>query len=173
MLWTLERDDALRARISTGQSYSAIAGELTALFDDQISRNAVIGRAARMGITAAHKPAPQPAPKPKSKRRHNFGVDFRESSPKPKADGRQHRAAAAPPVWMQPAPPRKPVPFDMPLVQRYNLLDLTARTCRFPIGAPEAADFFFCGGPPIEGYPYCGFHCRMAYRRPGQEGATA
>lgn len=168
--WTLERDDALRARISSQQSYSMIAADLSQLFNDHITRNAVIGRAGRMGIAAAHRPTPppEPAPEPKRKRRHNFGVDFREPA-KPKATRR--RPAAAPPAWMQ--PPRKAAPFDMPLAQRCSLLELTKKTCRFPVGEPEAADFFFCGGPPVKDHPYCPHHCRAAYRRPGEEGATA
>jgi hypothetical protein len=44
------------------------------------------------------------------------------------------------------------------------LLELTDDTCRWPVGDPCAADFFFCGAPPLPGKPYCAAHCARAER---------
>jgi GcrA cell cycle regulator len=46
---------------------------------------------------------------------------------------------------------------------RISIYELTKKTCRWPIGEPQSPDFCYCGGQALEGLPYCGHHCRMAY----------
>jgi GcrA cell cycle regulator len=53
---------------------------------------------------------------------------------------------------------------EIPPAQRRSFLDLSSRTCRWPVGDPSAGDFFFCGAPPLVGKPYCAEHCARAYR---------
>ena len=62
---------------------------------------------------------------------------------------------------------------DTPTVHRHagkafgaacGLLELTAATCRWPVGEPGEADFVFCGAAPFRRYPYCVGHCLIAYR---------
>jgi GcrA cell cycle regulator len=53
----------------------------------------------------------------------------------------------------------------IPENQRLSLLQLTEQTCKWPIGDPLTADFFFCGGHSEEGKPYCEFHSRRAYHQ--------
>jgi GcrA cell cycle regulator len=63
-----------------------------------------------------------------------------------------------------PQPPleRDPAPtvddLAIPMEQRRTLMDLTSKTCRFPVGNPGSANFFFCGAEPMEGRPYCRAH---------------
>lgn len=59
----------------------------------------------------------------------------------------------------------KPAPHDLeiPVEQRRTLLTLNDKTCHWPVGEPRDPSFFFCGGPSIEGQPYCAHHCRRAY----------
>jgi len=52
----------------------------------------------------------------------------------------------------------------IPLGQRRTLLELNEDTCRWPIGDPGSADFFFCGGQSLTGLPYCAHHSRVAYQ---------
>ena len=52
----------------------------------------------------------------------------------------------------------------IPIGQRRTLLELTEETCRWPIGDPGSADFFFCGGQTATGLPYCAYHSRVAYQ---------
>jgi GcrA cell cycle regulator len=54
----------------------------------------------------------------------------------------------------------------IPIGQRRTLLELTEETCRWPIGDPGQADFFFCGGQTITSLPYCAYHSRVAYQPP-------
>ncbi len=50
-----------------------------------------------------------------------------------------------------------------PETRIFTLTDLSAQTCRWPIGDPKHEDFRFCGKPVIAGKPYCGEHCSVAY----------
>jgi GcrA cell cycle regulator len=52
-----------------------------------------------------------------------------------------------------------------------GLLDLSARTCRWPVGNPGETDFAFCGAEPFGRYPYCIGHCLIAYRSDDAQGA--
>jgi GcrA cell cycle regulator len=52
----------------------------------------------------------------------------------------------------------------IPIGQRRTLLELNEDTCRWPIGDPASPEFFFCGGKPLTGVPYCGHHSRVAYQ---------
>ena len=52
----------------------------------------------------------------------------------------------------------------IPMGQRRTLLELTELTCRWPIGDPGSAEFFFCGGQAATGTPYCSYHSRVAYQ---------
>jgi len=45
--------------------------------------------------------------------------------------------------------------------------------CRWPIGHPNKPGFRFCGEPAIEGKPYCGRHCALAYQRPAKMAEAA
>ena len=38
--------------------------------------------------------------------------------------------------------------------------------CEWPIGHPNEIDFHYCGGEKIEGKPYCMEHCSKAYVAP-------
>ena len=46
-----------------------------------------------------------------------------------------------------------------------NSLIANMKGCKWPIGHPGDADFYFCGKEVIPGKPYCGEHCLIAYRR--------
>ena len=52
----------------------------------------------------------------------------------------------------------------IPMGQRCTLLELSDNKCRWPIGDPGSVEFYFCGGSPVEGAPYCTFHSRVAYQ---------
>lgn len=44
-----------------------------------------------------------------------------------------------------------------------SIVDLSAHTCRWPIGDPREPDFHFCGAPALPGKPYCAEHAAIAY----------
>jgi GcrA cell cycle regulator len=57
----------------------------------------------------------------------------------------------------------KPVDADLkiPVAQRCSIMDLTADTCRWPVGTPGEPGFFFCGGA-TGGSVYCPGHTKRA-----------
>ncbi|MBE2276944.1 MAG: GcrA cell cycle regulator [Rhodobacteraceae bacterium] len=97
-------------------------------------------------------------------------------------------AAAAPATNVTPMPIRKPiVPAGQPLppqpslneispealasvrevekrARRLTLMELTERTCKWPIGDPATEDFWFCGLPSLPGKPYCEAHVGVAFQ---------
>ena len=77
---------------------------------------------------------------------HRLGLKGR---PSPIKKAKQPRQAAAP--VKEPEPKMK------------TLVDLSANTCRWPIGDPREPGFHFCGAPAIPGKPYCATHAAVAY----------
>ena len=65
---------------------------------------------------------------------------------------------------MEPEPEPELIENIIPIGQRRTLLELNEDTCRWPIGDPASAEFFFCGGKPLTGLPYCAYHSRVAYQ---------
>lgn len=143
------RDDAnvelLRKRWHDGCTASEIAREIPGL-----TRNAVIGKVHRLGLPARVYADPA---------RHTV----KPRAPRPKA-GRltMHRLDAGAGIAPAPLPPPSVIDAEIPLLQRRSILQLTSDTCRFPVGDPQAAGFFYCGAAPASGRPYCAAHARRA-----------
>jgi len=147
MSWNDERVATLKRLWIDGLSAAQIAGELGG-----VTRNAVIGKVLRLGLEG-RKPRVAAPPRPKKPRRLDGPHAARPA---------RLLAVAAPPVPVS-VPEPDPTPMLIPLGQRCTLLELKAHSCRWPVGDPCAADFFFCGGRAVEGLPYCGHHVRLAY----------
>ena len=76
-----------------------------------------------------------------------------------------------PPAWVAAAEPYVDDPLTdagIPFSQRCSLLDLSECNCRWPVGEPGNAAFFYCGAEPVAGKPYCAAHCARAYRPPDE-----
>jgi GcrA cell cycle regulator len=48
--------------------------------------------------------------------------------------------------------------------KKLTLMELTERTCKWPIGDPATDDFWFCGLPSVAGKPYCEAHVGVAFQ---------
>lgn len=48
--------------------------------------------------------------------------------------------------------------------RKLTLMELTERTCKWPIGDPATEDFWFCGLPTQQGKPYCDAHVGVAFQ---------
>jgi GcrA cell cycle regulator len=151
MSWTDERVEALKRLWAEGHSASRIAAEL-----GSVTRNAVIGKVHRLGLSGRAKPASAAAARPRKPRAaaHMLRVS------------RSLRGNTALAQAYELELEREPEPIDnvIPLGQRRSLLELTENTCRWPIGDPGTPEFFFCGGPAITSLPYCAYHSRLAYQ---------
>lgn len=152
MTWTDERVDLLKKLWTDGLSASQIAGELGG-----ITRNAVIGKVHRLGLSGRAKSPTSTVPRPRKPRSTTHMLRV------PRAAMRGNNALAALHDYdFEPEP--ELIENVIPIGQRCSLLELSEGKCHWPIGDPGSADFFFCGGKPIEGLPYCGYHSRVAYQ---------
>ncbi|WP_417685167.1 GcrA family cell cycle regulator [Roseibium sp.] len=160
MSWTNERVELLKKLWTEGHSASQIANELGG-----VTRNAVIGKVHRLGLSGRAK-APAPAAKP---RRSRSSTSSSSSTPRAAAQPQSQGATAlkmeaAPAPVAQIKPQAEPVAELVPMSERATILSLTERTCKWPIGDPGSEDFYFCGRNSDPGVPYCAHHCKIAYQ---------
>ena len=191
MSWTDERVETLKRMWAEGQSASQIAKELGGVTRNAVIgkvhrlglSNRVGGKdegeadtpAAPAATTARAEPKPAPEPRPEP------------AAAKPAAE-RPAPAPAAAPSNVTPLPIRKAIiPAGQPLppqpsaneispealasvrevekrARKLSLMELTERTCKWPIGDPATDDFWFCGLPSTAGKPYCEAHVGVAFQ---------
>jgi GcrA cell cycle regulator len=48
--------------------------------------------------------------------------------------------------------------------RRLSLMELTEKTCKWPVGDPATENFWFCGLPVQAGKPYCEAHVGVAFQ---------
>jgi GcrA cell cycle regulator len=153
MSWTDERVELLKKLWADGLSASQIAAELGG-----ITRNAVIGKVHRLGLSGRAKSVSAAAPRPrKARASHMLRIS--------RAAVRGNTALAHAYEFEAETVPEL-IENIIPIGQRRTILELTEQTCRWPIGDPGSSDFFFCGGNTITGLPYCAYHSRVAYQPP-------
>lgn len=145
MSWNEERIGLLRALWEDGLTASQIAERI----GDGVTRNAVIGKAHRLGLAARPSPVKGQVPD-QSWEKSTVASHVEESS-----------RAAAPAAPGRPAHGRSAARDGQ---ARVTLLDLSDKVCKWPIGHPGEPDFHFCGKPSQPSFPYCGEHCAVAYQ---------
>lgn len=152
MSWTDERVDLLRKLWTDGLSASQIAGELGG-----VTRNAVIGKVHRLGLSGRAKGNNQSGPRTRKPAAGKSG-GYTKTTKANNGTGKQSGAQAAAPRPIPVVDIPKPEPMMLDLMQ------LTDSTCKFPIGDPQEENFGFCGAKPKENCPYCEYHSRLAYQ---------
>ncbi len=185
MSWTDERVETLKTMWNEGKSASQIAKELGG-----VTRNAVIGKVHRLGLsnrTTSAKAAPKeaakakPAAKPKARPKAAKADPAAKTKPetaKPEAAHVQSEVQVRPKPIVpagQPLPPQPSASEISPetlaslaelekKARKLTLMQLTERTCKWPIGDPATDDFWFCGLPSQPGKPYCETHVSVAFQ---------
>lgn len=155
MSWTDERVELLKKLWSDGLSASQIAAELGG-----ITRNAVIGKVHRLGLSGRAKSASAVAPRQRKARSpaHMLRIGRGAIRGNTALAHAYELEAEAEPEFID---------NIIPIGQRRNILELTESTCRWPVGDPGSGDFFFCGGNALGPLPYCAYHARIAYQPAG------
>jgi GcrA cell cycle regulator len=181
MSWTDERVEKLKELWGEGMSASQIAKALGA-----VTRNAVIGKVHRLGLsnrgtTSGAQPADseaKPAPKPaKPSRPEKIAAEPKEPVVVPEGPRLAPAVLRTQPVIRdatQPRAPGLPTPEEQAaratlveiekMARKLDLMSLTERTCKWPIGDPTEDDFHFCGLPSVTGKPYCEHHVAVAFQ---------
>jgi len=161
MLWTAEAVEDLKRLAFEGRSASAIATALGAA-----SRNAVIGKANRIGIKLNGGGGASVRGSPRAARPQWATAHYT----RPNADAQRSGAAAARDLQVPPsdgrAAGRSFGVAEIGEMRRLRLEDIRESACRWPLGDPRSGDFAYCGLTPVGGQSYCPGHCRMAYRSP-------
>ncbi|MGV6875425.1 GcrA family cell cycle regulator [Pseudochelatococcus sp. B33] len=181
--WTDERVEQLRKLWSDGLSASQIATEIGG-----VSRNAVIGKVHRLGLSGRAKAPVAATPRPVRKAPAAVTPAPRApavppADPPPQAQTFGNTALAAaravagpaedvvakvvPQAVPQIAPQVVPAAREsvvVPLSERVTIMDLREYMCRWPVGDPTSPSFRFCGARSVTGMPYCAHHAGIAYQ---------
>ncbi len=181
MSWTDERVETLKKMWGEGQSASQIAKELGG-----VTRNAVIGKVHRLGLSnrtttgtakadakpKAAKVEAKPKAAPKAEAAPKTSLPIAEPTTPPPSPSRARRAIIPAGQPLPPQPSANEIsPEALAKVsevekksKKISLMELTERTCKWPVGDPATEDFWFCGLPVKAGKPYCEAHVGVAFQ---------
>ena len=144
MSWTEEKVTKLKELWGKGNTASQIAEIIGG-----ISRNAVIGKAHRLNLSA------------KIKRRNatsnqNFENSLDEKNNKSKKIRRSKFKSLIIEKDFEPENPKQ-------------LEELDENSCKWPIGHPDEKSFYFCGRSSLKDFSYCKLHLLYAYQPKGKK----
>ena len=146
MGWTDERVELLKKLWQDGLSASQIAKQLGG-----VTRNAVIGKVHRLGLSGRATPS-KPARTVFKAPRPARPISTAPSTPRRLAE----------PVSLH-SHPVMPVRLVDEAPGTATVLTLAVHMCKWPIGDPAADNFSFCGDHAEDG-PYCLRHSQVAYQ---------
>ena len=155
MAWTEDRVEVLTKLWADGLSASQIAKQLGG-----VTRNAVIGKVHRLGLSGRAKPS-RPAT-----RRASKPAKPRTTAAKPRARAKP-RVPSIPKIKSATVSTPLPAPVEakpLPNGEFATILTIRDHMCKWPIGDPGDSGFRFCGRRAKEGEPYCDAHCSVAYQ---------
>jgi GcrA cell cycle regulator len=158
MSWTDERVEVLKKLWAEGLSASQIAGRIGG-----VSRNAVIGKVHRLGLSGRATTSRMRSMRPRAR-----VVAFPTRAPAVQYRTQGNVALKA---LLVAEPDAEPFvvgtavieDFPMPQAERVELLSLKDNMCRWPLGDPQDENFRFCGCR-TGGSTYCEYHSRIAYQ---------
>ena len=184
MAWTDERVAKLTKLWGDGLSASQIAAEL-----GEVTRNAVIGKVHRLGLSGRTKPK-NTGGRPKRKvpetgarvtpisagsRPGGMAAAAMASGSRTMGGGAAGATMGATALKIEPEmeeviEPRFQEAEDVvvPMSKKLTLLELNENTCKWPHGDPQRPGFSFCGHGTKEGTPYCEYHAKLSYQDPAE-----
>ena len=168
MSWTEERVEKLTKMWTEGKSASDIAKEL-----GEVTRNAVIGKVHRLGlkgrVTKENKSTaeiPKKVAKTKAPKVEVMEPVQADKAVQPVEEPIQTLEMIAAQKDEIPLEAREQALKIEGQSKRLNLMQLTERTCKWPVGDPATEEFWFCGYPSKVGKPYCDAHVELAFQAP-------
>ena len=144
MSWTEEKVSKLKELWGKGNTASEIANIIGG-----ISRNAVIGKAHRLNLSAKIKT-----------RAATSNQDFDSSIENKKNKSRKGRRNKFKSLIIE---------KDFEPENPKQLEELDESSCNWPIGHPDEKDFYFCGRSSLKDFSYCKLHLLYAYQPKGKK----
>jgi GcrA cell cycle regulator len=144
MSWTEEKVSKLKELWGKGNTASQIAEIIGG-----ISRNAVIGKAHRLNLSAKIKTRTATSNK-------NFDSNVEANNPQLKR-GRKSRFKSL--IIEKDFEPENPKQLE----------ELDESSCKWPIGHPDEKNFYFCGRSSLKDFSYCKLHLLYAYQPKGKK----
>ena len=145
MSWTDEKVEKLKELWGKGNTASQIAEIIGG-----ITRNAVIGKAHRLNLSAKIK-ARNFTSNPNSNQKNKSEIG---SSPK---RGRKSRFKSL--LIEKDFEPENPKQLE----------ELDENSCKWPIGHPDESSFYFCGRKSLKDFSYCKLHLLYAFQPKGKK----
>jgi len=148
MSWTEEKVAKLRELWGKGSTASQIAEIIGG-----ISRNAVIGKAHRLNLSAKIKTRAATS-------NQNFEGSFEDKNIKNNRRGRKSKFKSL--IIEKDFEPENPKQLE----------ELDESLCKWPIGHPDEKSFYFCGRSSLKDFSYCKLHLLYAYQPKGKKEET-
>ena len=145
MSWTDEKVESLKKLWGSGKTASQIAEIIGG-----ISRNAVIGKAFRLNLSAKIKTRTATS-------NQNFDNSTREKSTQTSKRGRRSKFKSL--IIEKDFEPENPKQLE----------ELDENSCKWPIGHPNEDTFYFCGRSSLKDFSYCKLHLLYAYQPKGKK----
>ena len=145
MSWTDEKVAKLKELWGKGNTASQIAEIIGG-----ISRNAVIGKAHRLNLSAKIKTRTAASNK-------NFDDSTNEKNIQTTRRGRKSKFKSL--IIEKDFEPENPKQLE----------ELDENSCKWPIGHPDEKSFYFCGRSSLKDFSYCKLHLLYAYQPKGKK----
>jgi GcrA cell cycle regulator len=160
MTWTDERTEKCRALWQRGLPASQIADIL-----GNVSRNAVIGKVHRLGLTGRADRKDAGNLSRRRARPRKQALMPRPAQPKPVKRIRSAITGMPSGIPWEPAEMPSPTAFDdeRRASGLVHLLDLEPHQCRYSIAYDDRLGHGFCGCQSVSGLPYCEHHAARVY----------
>ena len=145
MSWTDEKVESLKKLWGSGKTASQIAEIIGG-----ISRNAVIGKAHRLNLSAKIKTRTATS-------NQNFNDSRNEKNIQAAKRGRKSKFKSL--IIEKDFEPENPKQLE----------ELDENSCKWPIGHPNEKSFYFCGRSSLKDFSYCKLHLLYAYQPKGKK----